>query len=100
MVFFSFEGQNQRDNFLRNQLRVGVNIPQRNALTHFSDQTSQILLTKSPEASSKTFIRCILYKTSLISLHFIGLKLKNNQIFCQKIILLSSKGGLATTTIP
>ena len=56
----------------RNQLKGGCNSPKRSTLTRFSDHLSQLTLTKSPEASSKSFICCILYKTSLISLRLIG----------------------------
>ena len=47
--------------------RVGV-IPQCYTSTLFSDHLSQFILKKRPEASSKDFICCILYQTSLKSL--------------------------------
>ena len=65
------------------------------ALTRFSDHLAQFMLTKSLESSSKTFICCIMYKTSLNHC-FIDLKAKNNQIIVKKLFLISSKGGLAT----
>ena len=43
----------------------------------FSDNFSQFILT-SPVSSSKSFICCFLYKTSLKSLRWIGLNWRNN----------------------
>ena len=56
-------------------LRVGV-IPL-NVSHHidtFSDHFSQFIFTKSPVTSSKSYICCILYKTSCKSLRSVGSK--------------------------
>ena len=73
----------------------GRNSPRPHTSTHFVDHFSQMLLTKSSEASAKNFTCCISYKSIFIVLYwFEDIKWL---IFSQKIFLYSSKGGLATT---
>ena len=55
----------------RNWPKGGRNSPQRFISTRFADHFSQLLLTKSSEASSRSFICGILDKTSLHSSHHV-----------------------------
>mgnify|MGYP001804293501 CR=1 FL=1 len=57
----------KRNSHSRNWPEGGRNSPQRYTWTRYAGHFSQFLLTKSAEASSRSFICCILYKTLLNS---------------------------------
>ena len=67
--------------------RVGVISLNVAPLDLFSGRFSGFILRKSQVTSSKNFIRCILETSSVTASRAVGLKIKNNNFYVEKLFL-------------